>query len=108
MQTGAVGDYFLMGVNSTGPLDPTQNLEHIKVTMTDGSYSWEFWRYRNTFDYRDIVVDCEEEIFISFAVGITSSDVVGYHGTNRGNLLLSFEIVKTIFVYWSADINDTI
>jgi len=105
VQTGTVGDYFLMGVNSTGPLDPMQNLEHIKVNMTDGSYSWEFWRDRNTADYRDTVVDCEEEISISFAVGITSSDVVGYHGINRGNLRLSFEIVQTIFVWWSDDIN---
>jgi len=109
IQTLSVHDYFLMRTNITGSMDTIQDLQNIKVTGDESNFTWEFWRQRDTGDENDIILDCNQQMFVSFAVGTGLEDAVSYHGPNRGNLLVSFQNIQSIFpapILWSADIND--
>jgi len=109
VNTFTVEEYYLTGKNITGSIDAIQNLEQLKVTGVKDNYSWEFWRERETGDEKDMIFDCNQQMFISFAVGTGVGQVVSYHGQNRGDLLITLDIINSIFpapVLWDADIND--
>jgi len=87
-----------MGKTLEGALDPVQNLEQIKVSGDNSSYTWEFWRDRETGDQEDLIMDCNNQTFISFAFGTTEGESILYHGDeNRGNILITMEKLKSIF-----------
>jgi len=109
VNTFTVQEYYLTEKNITGSIDAIQNLEQLKVAGGYDNYTWEFWRERETGDEKDMIVDCNQQMFISFAVGTGDGQVVSYHGQNRGDLLITLDIINSIFpapVLWDADIND--
>jgi len=98
-----------MGKTLEGALDPVQNLEQIKVSGDNSGYTWEFWRDRETGDQEDLIMDCNNQTFISFAFGTTEGEPILYHGQNRGNILITLEKLESIFpvpVFWTIGISD--
>lgn len=92
-----VEDSYLMGLNSSGENEVDQSLEQLTIVRENGTYTWEFWRDRDTGDSMDNVVDCKEMIAVSYAYGVWQCDAVGYHGANRGDLLITMEPILSIF-----------
>jgi len=93
----SVEDCYLMGLNGSGKYEADQSLEQMKIVRDNETFTWEFWRDRDTGDLMDTVVDCKDVIAVSYAYGAEPGDAIGYHGENRGDLHITMEPVLSIF-----------
>jgi len=82
-------------------IDDTDDLEHIKVTTeSDGGFTIDFWRNRDTGDVEgDSVVACGDTLQMIWAKGGNSGEQIssaGHSSNNRGAVIVQFSEVDSI------------